>query len=693
MAFCCSMGNFSLVSSRLGMSTVVFVDKPSLACQAVTSNFQGKVIQGDLGDVSTLKQVHAHRSTGPLQITGGFACQGFSAQGDQQGTQDQRSHSLLHILQGAWYLQADDILLECVANAIHFPAAQGAIDQYAEHMGMQVSRLTFDLKDQWPVRRHRFWRHLPASWLPFIELQAWPNADDRLRLGDIMPMDAQWPPMKRSNFTGMTMNRGSFKTLPMAKTSASFKQRTQHRQCCIPGDTSPGIVHVDVARHSAHPGFDRAEYPQRLRSALCLLGQIAAPLQVLWLQAQIISGYQKHFWGWTGVVPHEQIALFKHELCLQTFTQWITPSMFLPRALKIQIEGDDQVMNIQSHTPATFHDLQTAEKPCGSWGEYVIVKHQGIRLPPTMQLFPGVIYKIQRRTPKQLKPVPLSWSIRGAGSGDADLGLGDGVLSAFMNVLKTMADSHAFFMHPFRTQHLLHLEIPEAVSASWREQSLTGDSLTICEHPGHWILLHGKWTSHGDLSWTYYDGLHPDQTAPGMLEMVAKLTSVLSERNHALTAGLSIPQTYPQTCGTIALMNLGHVLRLQALEPELDILAIHHQLMELQDTDSAPASHVYAGGDAWQSQLRELLKAKGVPPLVLEDRCQLVMSKLGANQLQIITRKKNPWVDLKAAAGKPGSMFRLVTQAELKDYIDSRAQTKHRAQLRNHKNKKQLKDQ
>eukprot|EP00438_Fugacium_kawagutii_P012516 Skav208176 [mRNA] locus=scaffold2530:40584:49536:- [translate_table: standard] len=200
MDFCCGMGGFSLGSQRLGIQTAVFVDPSSLACQAVRANFPGHVIQGDLGDMNTVKQAHAHRKPGHLQVTGGFACQGFSTQGDQNGMADRRSHSLLHILRGAWLLQADDILLECVANVVNFPAAQQVIDDFAEATAMKTSRLVFDLKDQWPARRNRFWCYLTGASLPRVDLKPWTVTSDFVSLGSIMPMDALWPPHEEEQY-------------------------------------------------------------------------------------------------------------------------------------------------------------------------------------------------------------------------------------------------------------------------------------------------------------------------------------------------------------------------------------------------------------------------------------------------------------------------------------------------------------
>ena len=87
--------------------------------------------------------------------------------------------------------------------------------------------------------------------------------------------------------------------------------------------------------------------------------------------------------------------------------------------------------------------------------------------------------------------------------------------------------------------------------------------------------------------------------------------------------------------------------------------------------------------------LISLLESKGVPAKNAAERAKQVREKLGPHQVQQALRANNPWAALKAAASKPGKMFRLVTEAELQDYINERAQTKHGAKVQHPKAKKQ----
>ena len=172
----------------------IFVERNPLACMALRANFEGPVFQGDLEDDEILKQLHKKRTGYHLEITGGFPCQGYSRQGDQLGLDDHRSHGLHHILSYAWFLQADVVILECVANVTHFPRTQECIDDFALQADMTCHKLVFDLQHQWPVRRNRFWCYMLAKTFASFPIQPWPVSTDCQQLQEIMPMDAIWPP-------------------------------------------------------------------------------------------------------------------------------------------------------------------------------------------------------------------------------------------------------------------------------------------------------------------------------------------------------------------------------------------------------------------------------------------------------------------------------------------------------------------
>lgn len=326
MMDCCSgIGGFTMGSQILGIQTLAFIDKNQLACDVLQANFQAPVLRGDLADPKVIRKAHAFKGHHLLQLTGGFPCQGFSRQGDMQGMGDLRSHALYHLLYAAWLLQADELLLECVANVTQFPAAQECIDRHAELAGMHVTKLVFDLQDQWPVRRNRFWCRLAKHASPQIDLVPWPTTSTFTHLGAVMPLDSLWDEWTEDQLAWTATEQQLYLDpqygadqrilLPLDKAPTVLhswgnvandcpcgcRPSFSHQRLRSGGARGFGLISEKTGQHRhLHPEegsvlctvLPTFRFPIPPRSALALLGQIAAPLQVLWLQAQILAGLQ-----------------------------------------------------------------------------------------------------------------------------------------------------------------------------------------------------------------------------------------------------------------------------------------------------------------------------------------------------------------------------------------------------------------
>ena len=163
---------------------------------------------------------------------------------------DHRSHSLYAILRASWLLQVDDILLECVANVIHFPLAQQSIDDFAQLTDMHIFKLIFDLQDQWPVRRNRFWCRMMRKTVPKVEIPRWPTTQCYRKLGDIMPLDAIWDEL--------------IEPFIWIHATAQIKEfsliMTKLQQSCTHGDMSIDLALADVVQLSVSPDFVQEEH-------------------------------------------------------------------------------------------------------------------------------------------------------------------------------------------------------------------------------------------------------------------------------------------------------------------------------------------------------------------------------------------------------------------------------------------------
>lgn len=177
--------------------------------------------------------------------------------------------------------------------------------------------------------------------------------------------------------------------------------------------------------------FPTFKFPMPPRAALALLGQIAAPLQVLWLQAQILRDLQLHHWGDTSVDPLVAIGFFQQALCEHAFTQWITRSHYIPRSITLQYQDLEKPFEVHIQQPLMVNHLRQAEKQMAGWGHYVVVTKEDQRVPDAELLQPGVVYKVCHVPRKQARPFPTD-DILAGGPGEQDLLLGDRVLWVIM---------------------------------------------------------------------------------------------------------------------------------------------------------------------------------------------------------------------------------------------------------------------
>lgn len=113
---CSGIGCMAQGLEACGISTAASNELRAPFCQLMTMQGQRGVVQGDLGDPSTLVELH-EKYPHPAWLTSGFSCQPWSQLGDRKGSQDKRSQSLVHTLHACFYLQAHTLILECVEGA------------------------------------------------------------------------------------------------------------------------------------------------------------------------------------------------------------------------------------------------------------------------------------------------------------------------------------------------------------------------------------------------------------------------------------------------------------------------------------------------------------------------------------------------------------------------------------------------
>ena len=198
--------------------------------------------------------------------------------------------------------------------------------------------------------------------------------------------------------------------------------------------------------------------------------------------------------------------------------------------------------------------------------------------------------------------------------------------------------------------------------------------------------MHGQMID-GHMHWTWTDGLY-DSTRPLRKQSAHMVTQRLCIHAHIATSTFleapAFAQQHGGTCGTLALLNFGIALGLEMKWTQAQLLQLHRLLQDEQP----PGSTIFAGGPQWHEALTTLIASKGVPAVSAPDRTRQLGAKLGGQLVQQILAAKNPWTALKAAASKPGVMFRIITTEEQEQYVADRAKTKHGAAIQKPKAKK-----
>ena len=732
---CSGIGGFTMGSERLGMKTCVFIESNELACKALRSNYAAPVINGDIRDESVICKAHALRPEGFLQVTCGFPCQPYSRQGDKRGLSDERGETLRYAIRAAWLWQADALFLECVANVANFPDTQKLISDAAHAMNMHCQRLVMDLQTLWPMHRNRFWCHMVSFSVPSFPLLDWPMTPLFKTLGNLMPLNGiwndldekhlEWDESERLVYSDPQFGKDVRVLKPTSKAATvlhSWGNVTRDCPCGCRKALSRARLLEGGARgfgvSSAHSGKMRHLHPEEAallctvslnfrfdmdpRAALCLLGQLAAPMQVLWLQAQLLRHLQQSFWGHSKLDPLQQVFDMQRALIDQHRKRWITADMHIPR--EIHIESSGMVYSIAVQTPCRAHELLTAESQLHGEKVHLTLLRNGLCIEPAAVLHSDELYTLLATPASPPMPTWDLWTshpLVGQGTPDnlaPTLGLGDKILwRSTQCFLEAFDEQQAlcnkpFTLYPFRAKQFLDHPVHEAVQHSWRTacRAAEGTMLMIVEHDHHWVVLHSR--APGLLAqgafWTCYDGLghysHSAELQPTLEALLRSLADIVEMPLLGLRFECYFQQTLPFTCGTIA---LAHVALLCGAgyficQSELDT---HMSLLELQQHPE-----VITAFGPMPVELAQLLQEKGVPQDAASGRAQQVISKLGYSQVQQILQSKNPWAGLKSAASKPGLMFRLVTEGELKKHIADRAQNKHGAIVKDHKNKKKV---
>ena len=335
---------------------------------------------------------------------------------------------------------------------------------------------------------------------------------------------------------------------------------------------------------------------------------------------------------------------------------------------------------------------------------YQLLTRQGEPIPADTKVHvPGIYFVIDAHT------FPTLPRLRGTGPNkygpecrdismiDAD-GLSDLTIhKAALHTFEAHEIEHITFWPPkfiYDVQNIQMASAQDMIINNWNiEHTLCG----VIWDDHHWISFVAS--VHNNTLYTIvFDSL--ERKVAGEVErLFNRIQSTMKCDKLAIDQYTAVVQHHGAHCGTIALLNILQHTGTIASFSERDAIQWYHQLRDFQrqqegllsDSDgvSSTESFTLTGtGPQHLAALTNLLEEKGVPKQHASTRAQHVVTKLGWQTVEKALQDRNPWASLKQNANRPGVNLRLLTEEEQRAFIEARAASKHGAQIRDHKQKK-----
>ena len=364
---CAGIGGIGVGAEKCEFQIVGHVDKNRLVIERLKRMGKLNIHHGDLTQDSVIGQLHASLSEPAHCYAAGFSCQPFSYQGDQGGLTDPRSGSFWATLRVAYLCGAKILLLECTPGAGRSPRLRAALQDFAMVMNFQIHELYSKLSDQWAARRDRWWAILyPADW-PVMRLRPWDTDPNFQMVRQIFPV---WPIWTHIDYAQLVLTKEEmelyFQVFPdkegrVLLTSQpapvllhSYGSATNKCPCeCRSAGFTAERLGRDGLRGVVIPHADgyRFLHPQEMalllgypldlaqgdnhKATMCLLGQLASPLQAIWILGHMRQILEVVWNLPKGFGPSQLLEQHKETLMFQKHHLWAFPDSTLTKEISI----------------------------------------------------------------------------------------------------------------------------------------------------------------------------------------------------------------------------------------------------------------------------------------------------------------------------------------------------------------------
>ena len=402
---CAGMGGIGLGLSHLGCRVVAALELSDLGCRHMKRNYDFDVIQGSVTEEKDLCVLQVSGGTSPSIYSCGFPCQPWSSQGDQLGFLDDRTHAFLGVLRAVFLHGASACLLECVTGAGRNADLQACLNCLARLLGWKVHTVSLDLKLQWPMRRLRWWAVLCPDYL-VVHLVPWTCDSRHSSIGHVITEWPIWDPDEEQMLAFDATEAQCYddpafgvddRVLAMTGVCSTVLHSyghvlasscpcgcrtvrfSEHRlqQGGIRGfgiwSSLPGVTPFRRHLHSQELGF-LLTVPSSVQFAkgrheLPLLGQIAAPLQAVWVGHALVSALGKSQFE-SGA---EALDTFKFRLLAERHGSWSWPDTHAAKQVDMMLFSDDSDRSFLRSGQTTAGDVLRAESISTEWGQRLLL--------------------------------------------------------------------------------------------------------------------------------------------------------------------------------------------------------------------------------------------------------------------------------------------------------------------------------
>eukprot|EP00438_Fugacium_kawagutii_P027087 Skav228138 [mRNA] locus=scaffold3237:99238:103435:+ [translate_table: standard] len=349
---CAGLGASSLGFVWNGFDHIASVEKqPKLAELHRLIHEAVEVIEADVTCPSTIRRVW-ECSDYPFVLVAGIACQPYSRGGHQGGGRDDRSSSLSGTLRTGFLSQCPAIVLECVPPAASNAFVRRNLEQL-EHAGYTVSEICLKLEEVWGACRHRWWAVAVRSELGKVHLQQ-PPMNASLVVRDLMPFVKDWGQDANDQLALSEEEMQAFEEY-----GSAAQGRTRYR-------------HLNAREVALLNGMQPEQnWSPDERLNLCAVGQLASPLQSVWVSGLLLEHLGKVLGDELVVDPIHQLGSYKKELWRQAHQMYsMGPALETPVAQKhvdkvrwnaeaqiaIHVQSDSKVSDVVSAELALVDD-------------------------------------------------------------------------------------------------------------------------------------------------------------------------------------------------------------------------------------------------------------------------------------------------------------------------------------------------